>query len=246
MFDDYFENQVLQYLRTFKRFPLTTDTRQWIHLSTNACRIESRTATSRAKKEIIKLLLDARPIFAMSHGVNRFAYNRPGYAVTLAGRTVAPVPNLRSTVYPAPSGLYFNRTASGLPDPVDLVRIITTYSSDGISDDQYIQIKVFPEEIPIRLEEGQDYPHSHAVRPYREMIEFLIFTHEVVVTIRGFAPYYEGWNHAAIPVVYINVGNKLFGIPRFLWHSYTIAADFQPINILSHSHPNDSSTTLVN
>src|SRR5882757_8096385 len=55
MFNDYFENQVLQYLWTFKHFPLTTDTRQWIHLSTNACRIKSRTATSRAKKEITKM-----------------------------------------------------------------------------------------------------------------------------------------------------------------------------------------------
>src|SRR5882757_4500430 len=94
---------------------------------------------------------------------------------------------------------------------------------------------------------------TNIIRPYQEILDFLKCTAEIIIYIRGSAADYVTWDYETTPILYIRTLGLVFGIPRFLWQIYSIAADFRNLfttepspNLPPYSQPSSPLPTLDN
>src|SRR5882757_9687736 len=77
---------------------------------------------------------------------------------------------------------------------------------------------------------------TNVIRPYQEILELLKCTVEYIIYVRGPASQFITWDYINHPIVYIRTLSLVFGVPRTLWQTYSIAADFRNLTVTESSN----------
>src|SRR5882757_7838927 len=233
---------MIDYLIHQKAFPHTKSLNQWIELTNLIIQIENMTHKPAARPSLIRMLFDAQPPTVMPSGVRSAELDMLDRSApdTTLGVPMLPATSCLDLKLPA-----FDSTTFPCLDPVTLALRLDVLNLDtlGLDTDNrtthryYKLITVFQENFMECLAFQFPLPSgTNIIRPYQEILELLKWTAEYVIYLRGPAEQYVTWDYVNYPIVYIRTLSLVFGVPRTLWQTYSVAADFR--NLL-HTEPSN-------
>src|SRR5882757_2974618 len=241
-YEQHLFNLMIDYLIHQKALPETKSLAQWIELTNLVIRIENQTHEPAARPSLIRMLFDARPPTVMPGGVRSAELDMLDRSTPEATLGVPTLPATSRLDLELPA---FDSITFPSLDPVTLALRLDVLNLNALgldtdnrtSQGYYEPITIFREHFMECLAFGLPLPSgTNIIRPYQEILELLKWTAEYIILLRGPAEQYVTWDYVNYPIVYIRTLGLVFGVPRTLWQTYSVAADFR--NLL-HTEPSN-------
>src|SRR5882762_8557159 len=135
---------------------------------------------------LLRLVFDVRPSTAMRHGVRTTQLEFLDHQLvplSLHGQPLDLAPENQFQSLPSldSTGVFYRPL-----DPITLMEVLDHMTLELDDLDNYVELRVLPEQFQRRLSHGEFHPLiAKIIRPYREVVELLWVSHEMLKFLRS-------------------------------------------------------------